>query len=246
MQTPAHFPHAVAAAFSIMAAVYASVATVGYWYWGESVSPLATFDLATNSPFSSSCRGGGGGGGGAVWHPWLEIDRILAALVLVTCSAKIPALVMVIEQLLKSLFNSSDSSGTETDGGVESINYDEDDDDEGVAIAVVVTTTNRVSAVHRHTRTFLLAHVQFIRRASIAAAALVVGVAARNELGDFLSLVGGACSMTTSLILPLLFYTKLAWGTVSTVRKAVLISLLVVGVVLLVQVTFQDARQFLK
>lgn len=37
-----------------MAACYGTVAAAGYWYWGDSSSPLVTTDLAVNSAYTFS------------------------------------------------------------------------------------------------------------------------------------------------------------------------------------------------
>ena len=42
MRKPAQFPAALAVSFSVMLACYASLAAAGYWYWGDSASPLVT------------------------------------------------------------------------------------------------------------------------------------------------------------------------------------------------------------
>lgn len=232
MKRPDHFPQALAAAFSIIAAAYAVVAAVGYWYWGNAVSPLATFDLATNSPYSSS-------NGMALLGGWLQIDRILAALVLVTCSAKIPALVMVIEELLAGLVPSSGSGS----GSGSSMGRYEDhlvspllESSEQQGNVPSQNWWPRISPRHR----------QFGIRVAIAGSAMAVAVTARDNLGSVLSLVGGACSMATSLILPVLFYIKLSWAGHGKVGRVALGALLALGVYLLVQVTYQGAREMVQ
>jgi vesicular inhibitory amino acid transporter len=192
MHRPQAFPRALAAAFSIMAGAYAAVACAGYYYWGEAVSPLVTFDLASNSPYARS---------GGVAGRWFGVDRVLAAAVLVTCSAKLPALIMVVEELLRGCLSG--------EGGAQS---------RGVRLA---------------------------GRTAIAAAALVLGVAAREELGNVLGLVGGACSMMTSLVLPLAFYARLAWGRHGQTGRSALVSLIALGLLLLVQVTLTSVLQLL-
>ena len=218
MRRPDHFHKAVGLAFFIMATLYALVAAAGYWYWGEAVSPLAVFDLATNSPYSSSSSHAASWAS-SWWGQWVQIDRILASLVLITCSAKVPALVLVIHELLKSLF-----PAVLAPESVENELHLESSD----------------ALAHQSWR---YKHRNFIWRLIIGGAALALGVAARNELGNVLSLVGGACSMATSLILPVAFYSKLSWQTHGPAVKFSLSAVMVLGVVLLTQVTWQDARQ---
>jgi amino acid permease len=84
---------------------------------------------------------------------------------------------------------------------------------------------------------------QFVSRVVIAACALSLGVAARNELGNILSVVGGFCSISTSLILPAAFYAKLSWETHSNAVKMGLGGMFLCGGMLLVQVTYQGAKK---
>lgn len=229
MKRPDHFPRALAAAFSIIAAAYAMVAAVGYWYWGNAVSPLATFDLSTNSPYSSSS-------GMDLLGGWLKIDRILAALVLITCSAKIPALVMVIEELLEGLVPSAGS-------GSSMGRYDDDH-----LVSPLLESSENQGNIQSQSwwRKISPRHRQFGIRVAIAGSAMILGVTARDNLGSVLSLVGGACSMATSLILPVLFYTKLSWAGHGKVGRAALTALLALGVYLLLQVTYQGVLEMVQ
>jgi hypothetical protein len=56
MRQPERFPVALTASFSVMLAVYCTTAAVGYWYFGDSASPLVTADLAHNSWYTSHAR----------------------------------------------------------------------------------------------------------------------------------------------------------------------------------------------
>jgi len=231
MQHPGEFSRALGASFAIMAAVYAVVASAGYYYWGDAVSPLITYDLATNSAYSSltstadASRSNTDGSliSGQMWQQWIQIDRILASLILVTCSAKVPALVMVVEELIKGILPARTP---------QEIN------------AADVSFHQRQGRLEARLQSWLQRKSQFVSRVAIAGCALALSVPARNQLGSVLSLVGGFCSMSTSLILPVAFYTKLSWETHSNAVKVALNGMLVLGVVLLVQVTYQGARQF--
>ena len=205
MHRPERFPTAILAAFSIMGIVYSTVAASGYWYWGNTVSPVAVYDLATNSVYSHS----------STWHGTWKIDQFLAALVLITCAAKIPALVMVVEEMLRGVLVATEEPEQE----------EEAEEEEG--------------------RTKSLAAAVFVGRATIAGSALALSVIARNELGNVLSFIGGACSMCTSVLLPVAFYTSLAWHRLRPVQKMGLGVLAVVGVGLLTQVTWQDVDQLI-
>jgi vesicular inhibitory amino acid transporter len=80
MRAPRKFPAAITAAFILMAAVYASVAAAGYYYFGDAVSAVLTADLAAAAPIAQ--RSGAGAS--------------LAAAVALTCAAKAPALTMAV------------------------------------------------------------------------------------------------------------------------------------------------------
>jgi amino acid permease len=80
MRAPRKFPAAITAAFILMAAVYASVAAAGYYYFGDAVSAVLTADLAAAAPIVQ--RAGAG--------------ESLAAAVALTCAAKAPALTMAV------------------------------------------------------------------------------------------------------------------------------------------------------
>lgn len=73
MRQPARFPLALGLGFATMLAGYATLAAVGYWYFGDSASPLVATDLAGNSAFT----------GGRV-----PLQRVLAALVLLNSLTK--------------------------------------------------------------------------------------------------------------------------------------------------------------
>ena len=57
-----------------------------YFYFGDASSPLVTANLAADSVFSGRALLG-----------VITVDRLLAALILVSCFAKYPVLVMVIQ-----------------------------------------------------------------------------------------------------------------------------------------------------
>lgn len=185
MLRPERFQTSVAGAFAIMVTLYAVVGGFGYWYWGDDVSPVAIYDLATNSPYARVR-------GATSWYQWIGIDRVLAALVLITCSAKVPALIFVIQELLLGAVHPT---------GV--LNFKE----------------------------------QYAARLVVAASAFALAAAARNSLGSVLGLVGGACSMTVSLVLPVLFYMQLTWRRTALPRRVGLVTFAAFAVCLLVVVT---------
>jgi hypothetical protein len=200
MREPRRFPAAVLAAFACMGVVYGAVAGVGYWYWGDAVSAVIAVDLGTDSPFAPSLDpGGGGSGGGGGWRHWAGVDRLIAALVLTNCASKVPALVMVVQELLA-----------------------------GLALAAGAPPTPRW---------------RFCCRLGVAGGAVALSWAAREALGTVLGLVGGACSMATSLLLPVAFYASLTWRSQPATAKAAVGALGGAGAALLVLVTALNVRQ---
>jgi len=195
MRHPERFPSAVAGAFGAIAAAYILVAGVGYWYWGDGVSAIAIFDLTTNSPFTRSV-------GGYSWQHLFPIDRFLGMLVLANCCAKIPALTMVIQELIL-----------------------------GTSVVIM-----RYSAPRWE--------IQYMTRIAIAIGAGAVSLAARHALGTCLSLVGGICSITISLVLPLVFYTQLSWDSTKPEFRGVLLGLTSIGMMLLLSVTASNVGFF--
>lgn len=72
--------------------------------------------------------------------------------------------------------------------------------------------------------------VAHLLRVAIFAAGTVLGLTAYNVLGSMLSLVGGLCSLTCSLLLPVAFYTRLAWGRLGLAARGGLVMLTFCGV----------------
>lgn len=89
MRKPAQFPLAISSAFTAMLAGYTTLAAVGYWYFGDSASPLVTTDLSTSSPYRHFRR--------------LPVDRGLAALVLLNTLCKYPSLNLVLQDMILSV-----------------------------------------------------------------------------------------------------------------------------------------------
>ncbi|KAL4858773.1 Translation initiation factor IF-2 [Chlorella vulgaris] len=181
MAKPSRFPAALAASFGIMAACYGTVAAAGYWYWGDSSSPLVTTDLAVNSAYTFSR---------------VPVDRLLAVFVLVSALTKYPALNM--DMILSATPVRRDSLGN--------------------ARAP-------------------LPWVERALRLTLFAAAVLLALTVYSSLGSVLSLVGGLCSLTCSLLLPTAFYTLLAWERLSWPSRLSLSALVVLSVSLIALTT---------
>jgi hypothetical protein len=78
---------------------------------------------------------------------------------------------------------------------------------------------------------------RFMERLSVAAIAVLLAVLGRNTIGDILSLVGGLCSVTTSMLMPVFFYARLTWDLQSVSAKAGLLFFGAIAVALAIGVT---------
>ncbi|KAK9806857.1 hypothetical protein WJX72_005136 [[Myrmecia] bisecta] len=77
-------------------------------------------------------------------------------------------------------------------------------------------------------------------RLSVFAAGAAVAFMAYNVLGNAMSLVGGVCSMCTSLLLPSLFYLILHWKELPQWRRAGVVLVLAIGLALLLLIVGQN------
>ncbi|KDD75855.1 transmembrane amino acid transporter protein [Helicosporidium sp. ATCC 50920] len=80
----------------------------------------------------------------------------------------------------------------------------------------------------------------FLLRLSMFVAGGALAYTAANVLGNFISLVGGLCSMFSSVLMPIGFFSILAWRDLRRCSRAGLVSLLFFGVCLVVSVTYQN------
>lgn len=74
-------------------------------------------------------------------------------------------------------------------------------------------------------------------RLTLFAAAVLLALTVYSSLGSVLSLVGGLCSLTCSLLLPTAFYTLLAWERLSWPSRLSLSALVVLSVSLIALTT---------
>lgn len=86
MARPSRFPALFTACFGAMAGLYCVVGAAGYWYYGSATLPVITGNLA---------RAG----------PWVKyrVDTLVAALLFMSCLAKYPAIILVLQDLLVGL-----------------------------------------------------------------------------------------------------------------------------------------------
>lgn len=85
----------------------------------------------------------------------------------------------------------------------------------------------------RHTAVFAVRFALFV-------AGVGLSFCARSVLGCVISLVGGLCSISCSLLLPTAFYSLLAWRDLRWPARAGLAALLLGGVALVCSITLQN------
>jgi amino acid permease len=82
-------------------------------------------------------------------------------------------------------------------------------------------------------------------RLALAALAIAVSFVASGSIGSVISLVGGACSLSTSMLLPSAFYAQLSWQQQGTVARVGLCFLLSFGVTIILLVTTKNVEALL-
>ncbi|GAB4818922.1 hypothetical protein N2152v2_005968 [Parachlorella kessleri] len=193
MRKPALFPRVLTITFSVMMVFYMALAAAGYFYFGDASAPLVTANLAVESVFSGRALLG-----------VITVDRLLAALILVSCIAKYPVLVMVIQDML---FNLCPPYPPGSPPGFRRMPRQ-------VFVYAVRLTV------------FLLG--------------VAISYSSQSFIGVVISLVGGLCSISCSLVLPTAFFCFLAWKDLNVKSKAGLSLLLLVGVGLVCSITAQN------
>lgn len=192
MRKPSRFSTALSLAFGAMLFAYCGLAAAGYWYWGDSASPLVTADLANNSFYSGRA---------------VRVDKLLALLVLVSCATKYPGLNMILQDMLVPLLPfARDAAG------------------------------NFRPPLHWVTHAL---------RVALFALGTLLALSAYRVLGSALSLLGGLCSITCSLVLPTAFYLRLSWGRLAWPRRAGLLAMLALGAALVCLVTGMNVCELL-
>ncbi|EIE27286.1 hypothetical protein COCSUDRAFT_45803 [Coccomyxa subellipsoidea C-169] len=93
MKQPQAFDKVINFAFTAMLIIYAIVAGLGYYYFGDAASTLITDDLARNSPFT----------GHSILIPGFTVDKLVALCILVNAYTTYPCLILVIQDMLWSV-----------------------------------------------------------------------------------------------------------------------------------------------
>ncbi len=78
-----------------------------------------------------------------------------------------------------------------------------------------------------------------------AALGTLLALSAYRVLGSALSLLGGLCSITCSLVLPTAFYLRLSWGRLTLPRRVGLLAMLALGLALVCLVTGMNVCELL-
>jgi len=187
MNKPDMFKTVILFSFCGIFMIHFFVGSIGYWYWGESVSPIVTDDLANLSPFAD-CDS-------RAFAHFIPLARIIPSFVAISCMAKIPMMVIVIQEMLSVVLK-----------GGSNISYGYNT---GLRLGVAIAATG-------------------------------LATIARQSLGEFLGLVGGFCSMNSSMILPALFLCFTSWHRRSLSGRLGLLLFLALGMGFLASVTFYN------
>ncbi|KFM27547.1 Vacuolar amino acid transporter 1 [Auxenochlorella protothecoides] len=190
MAAPSRFPALLTAAFCVMALLYGTVGAMGYWYYGSTTSALITTDISRAGPWTDTA-----------------MDKLLACLLLVNCSTKYPALVLVLQ----------------------------------ARVDLIIGMFPSKVATQGQLRPAVLATLRML----LCAASVGLSYAALDSIACVMSLVGGVASLSCSLLMPTLFYVKLAWAELGAARRGALLALLGLGSALMVFITSQNVVQLL-
>ena len=74
---------------------------------------------------------------------------------------------------------------------------------------------------------------------------LGIAILAKEKAGSLVSLIGGSCSMTMSLLLPIFVFAKLQWQDIQDYTKAILLLMGCLAVGLLFLVTILNLNDLL-
>lgn len=85
----------------------------------------------------------------------------------------------------------------------------------------------------------------FFPKLFIAITSLGIAILAKEKAGSLVSLIGGSCSMTMSLLLPIFVFAKLQWRHIQDHTKAVLLLMGCFGFGLLILVTILNLNDLL-
>eukprot|EP00890_Picochlorum_soloecismus_P003611 jgi/Picsp_1/4250/NSC_01759-R1_vacuolar amino acid transporter len=85
----------------------------------------------------------------------------------------------------------------------------------------------------------------FFPKLFIAMMSLGIAILAKEKAGSLVSLIGGSCSMTMSLLLPIFVFAKLQWRHIHHYTKAILLLMGCFGIGLLVLVTILNLNDLL-
>lgn len=85
----------------------------------------------------------------------------------------------------------------------------------------------------------------FFPKLLVSIMSLGIAILAKEKAGSLVSLIGGSCSMTMSLLLPIFVYAKLQWQHIQDYTKAVLLLMGCFGFGLLILVTILNLNDLL-
>lgn len=110
-------------------------------------------------------------------------------------------------------------------------------------LLVVVLQDMALGALPRGSKAARSTALPFIARLLFFAAGSLLSLATFGVLPLFMSLIGGFCSLSCSLLLPALFYAALYWNELRTSGQVGIMALLVFGCCLLTLIVTSDLQQ---
>ena len=168
-----------------MGLLYGGIAAAGYYYFGDASKQVVTANLKEDAPFS----------GGALFNVrGLTLDNAIGGFVLLNAFTTYPALIMIVQDMLWALFSPAWARRRTGGGGAM----------EGGGAGGAGPPAPPVPPMRPLPRLML--------RLAAATLTAAVAVGAYSSVADCLALVGGASSMSCSLLLPAACYLKLAGG----------------------------------
>ena len=163
-----------------MGLLYGGIAAAGYYYFGDGSAQVVTANLKDDSPFSGSVSALFG-------VPGLSLDNAIGGFVLLNAFTTYPALIMIVQDMLWALFSPVLTRREGTPAGREA----------GSAPPAAAAAPMRPLP-------------RLVLRLAAATLTAAVAVGAYSSVADCLALLGGASSMSCSLLLPAACYLKLA------------------------------------
>lgn len=194
-----------------MGLLYGGIAAAGYYYFGDGSAEVVTANLKRDSPFA-------GGASSVFGIPGLTIDNAIGAFVLLNAFTTYPALIMIVQDMIWALVSPAWASRRRRNRNMSRSEEENDDGVEGTTTATTTIVTISPPPPSPSPRLALVLQPlpRFLLRLAAATLTASVAVGAYSAVADCIALLGGASSMSCSLLLPAACYLRLATTTSSS------------------------------